>query len=159
MVFGTFPMLKECCCGCSLNTGSMIIGYISLISTLILAGVTSTNIYNAEHSSKIGFIETAIQISIVVVNILIAIASLLLIIGTHRRQSGYIIPWLVAAIITVPVDCVSLGIMLGKLAIGVFNPKVYALFSHVSITIYFFFVVFSYYREIKNQAPRHCQKA
>ncbi|XP_054263120.1 uncharacterized protein LOC128986665 [Macrosteles quadrilineatus] len=152
MVSSGLPMLKECCCGCSLKTGSMIIGFITMIWASILTYMAIMSLINGNYVivSKDSNIDTVLESCILGARTLQAIFSLFLIIATHKENAGLILPWLVVALVVVMMEGAYLATMASHLAIGDLNPRIVSLATHVSVTVYFFFVVYSYYRQVRD---------
>ncbi|XP_046667002.1 uncharacterized protein LOC124358748 isoform X1 [Homalodisca vitripennis] len=154
MATSSIPILKECCCGCSLKTGSMIIGFITLVLASVLTFIAASALVHHDYVILVqdSSLDTIMEVALLVVRALQAAFSLLLIIATHREQAVMILPWLVISLIAILLEGTSLGIMLSHLAVGEINSRIFSMATHVSVTGYFIFVVFSYFREIRNKS-------
>ncbi|PSN33056.1 hypothetical protein C0J52_17758 [Blattella germanica] len=149
-------MLRQCCCGCSLKTGTIIIGVLNLIGAcfgvvngILLASVSTKDGYNAEGAKSIG-------ISICVFSAVMVLIASLLIVGATKGKPFLLLPWLICAII-LTVIYVILYVVLGvsnfqqhqsqEGAIYIVSAIITAL-----VETYFILVVYSLYREQRGNA-------
>ncbi|XP_075233680.1 uncharacterized protein LOC142331568 [Lycorma delicatula] len=145
------PMLKECCCGCTLRTGTMIIGFLSLIAAIIVSCITIVSLNTLQHLKQAHVLDIALEMIVLAVRFVQIILSLLLIVGTHKGRASYICPWLVLSLFLVLIESFYLLLMACELIVGTLNSQIFSLCTHISVTIYFLLVVFSHYREIQHR--------
>ncbi|XP_046667003.1 uncharacterized protein LOC124358748 isoform X2 [Homalodisca vitripennis] len=133
MATSSIPILKECCCGCSLKTGSMIIGFITLVLASVLTFIAASALVHHDYVILVqdSSLDTIMEVALLVVRALQAAFSLLLIIATHREQAVMILPWLVISLIAILLEGTSLGIMLSHLAVGEINSRIFSMATHV----------------------------
>ncbi|XP_075233643.1 uncharacterized protein LOC142331539 [Lycorma delicatula] len=149
----SIPMLDQCCCGCSLKTGTTIIGWFSFVRDLIIlvtliavefAFKDSKSIATASPDTDKGF--EAIVIILAILYLLLTIVSLLLLFGTYKERHGYMSPWIILSTIGIVIEIIC--IITDTASVGFSKTDLQSLIS-VGLTIYFLLVVYSYYREIK----------
>nr|CAH0109363.1 unnamed protein product [Daphnia galeata] len=149
----------ECCCGCSLRTGTKVIGVffmfvgIGLFFWFLLEGTFSINIYNED--------EVMLTINnthqIISLSVEIVATTLLLICALKNRKPTLLVPWLVLRGSVMPV-LIGISLYLTALLtikIGIKTGMAFMAVSLIATVIYFYFwlVVFNYYHELRNKYP------
>ncbi|PSN50980.1 hypothetical protein C0J52_08603 [Blattella germanica] len=163
-------MLRQCCCGCTLKTGTLIIGILNalgglgnLINGIVYAGYDYNSLeYYGNGQEYIDAFETiqVIMIVILVVSAILLIVALCLIAGAVTGNPTLLLPWLVYSICYLCVNTI-LYIVMGSIAAGVTNGGAAAASFFVvgliyfALEAYFILVVYSFYRELKGTAPPH----
>lgn len=102
--------LQTCCCGCSLETGTFLIGIYSGIQSLLIAGVgvwlivldgeekrgeQGTTRYDSNQSRGLGFMG-GLGVALIVIGAIAILITALLFVGVQTKRSGYLLAWLVA---------------------------------------------------------------
>ncbi|KAJ9582439.1 hypothetical protein L9F63_003237 [Diploptera punctata] len=146
-------MLRQCCCGCSLKTGSSIISItdstIGLLSiVLAIAGPEFAKDYH-------GMFEVVIASG--VTGALLLMVSVLMFFGARSGQLRYLLPWLLYGCLYTVLSFIQHIL----LAVSNFNTDntgmgiafIVICIIHESLQIYSLLIVYSYYRELKGEAP------
>ncbi|XP_069678897.1 uncharacterized protein [Periplaneta americana] len=146
-------MLRQCCCGCSLKTGSSIISVtdatIGLLS-LVLA------VAGPEFAKDLHGMYEVVLAGGVTGAVLLAV-SVLLFFGARSGQLRYLLPWLMYGCLYLVLSCVQhllfsiSSFNSGDTAVGV--GFIVALVVHGCLQVYSLLVVYSYFRELKGEAP------
>ncbi|XP_039293408.1 uncharacterized protein LOC111058824 [Nilaparvata lugens] len=167
------PVVKESCCGCTLETGAKIIGYVHLILSLmglLMIGVILGSILTDESIQKsdkpvlptavppderlfISYeLSVAFAIFLPLAPAVVGILSLFLLIGTKKKNSYLLLPWLIG------VGLLIITYILFLLLFVFFYFYRGRLNNHfVSVTIktcvftYCFIVVYSYFKELREK--------
>ncbi|XP_054260882.1 uncharacterized protein LOC128985428 isoform X2 [Macrosteles quadrilineatus] len=158
----TIPQLTTCCCGCSLRTGTKIIGWLSLICGIlmvILMGTSLTALYYLEdHPEKTPSPESkeildhlpalkALAMFLIVVHILTCGLAFILLLGAYQNKAKFVLIWVVVSLTAeIMEQALNLAQTLTVSQGGIF----YFNFIYFVIDLYFILVVYSFYREIKN---------
>ena len=122
--------IGQCCCGCTLKTGSLIIAIFSLVVNLL-------NLAMSIQAVTLGFYPSWVS---VIVDILYSIVSVLLIIGIQQEKRNFIMVWVWTSIVVVVINLI-IGVIS---AIGLLWINAIALFINIIILVYFIVVVRSY---------------
>jgi len=151
-------MLRQCCCGCTLKTGTIILGVLNILGGLvnlitgIAAGVASDFV---EGESKT--VVVTVGVVLAVLGGILLLVSICLIIGAAKDNPALLVPWLVFTVVFLIVNTV-LNIVsaaeyfaLKDIAGGAGNLVAAAIY--ILLEIYFLLVVYSLYRELKGTAP------
>nr|CAH0109360.1 unnamed protein product [Daphnia galeata] len=148
-------IVNKCCCGCSLQTGTKIIGSFHLVVGLIslITVVVITIIYRG--IPVIVLIFTPVGIASFVIWIAVTIP--VLIAASKNRRPGLLLPWLILNF---------LAILFG-LGYGLYNSiatvlpfyvgsgivQIISIILGCALGIYFWLVIYSYRQELKEQLP------
>uniref|UniRef100_A0A1B6KGW0 Uncharacterized protein n=1 Tax=Graphocephala atropunctata TaxID=36148 RepID=A0A1B6KGW0_9HEMI len=154
------PQLNSCCCGCSLQTGTKIIGWISLVAnilTAIMFGAGLVAIYYVEdHQENLTpeqkkILEhlpalKAISILLIVVHVVGCVLSLILLLGVYQKKAKMVLIWVLIALTCALIEQLVNIIQIFTLyqAANLYNIVFFL------VDIYFILVVYSFYREIQN---------
>ncbi|XP_045604050.1 uncharacterized protein [Procambarus clarkii] len=130
-------VLKNCCCGCSLRTGTIIIAVLSLLFGLATAGYS---IYLVVAGVTEGWLD-------LVINIFNIIVAIVLIHGIRTERAGLVMAWVWATAFSI-----ALSVVLGIVFVFITASLVAAfiLFVVSAIQIYFLLVVRSYALSLKH---------
>ncbi|XP_021919318.1 uncharacterized protein LOC110829656 [Zootermopsis nevadensis] len=161
------PMLNQCCCGCTLKTGSIIIGTLNavfsgiyFITGIITAGVAANaaNSPNSaqENSDTWSSIE-AVYIAYAVFAAVLCLVAVCLIVGAVNGNPVLLLPWLGYASVSIIINFI-LSIVNAAYYISLSyaaNGVLFLLggFIGVCLEIYFILVVYSFYRQLKGTGP------
>ncbi|XP_047496584.1 uncharacterized protein LOC125044170 [Penaeus chinensis] len=124
-------VLNSCCCGCSLRSGSLAIGIVGLVLSIIAA---IYGIVRGVNGDKQGWIDMAVQIIEIVICII-------LIQGIRKEHRGMVMVWVwVSAII------IAINIILVIIAVILTLNIIFAIIAFIifGIAIYCILVVRSY---------------
>ncbi|PSN50983.1 hypothetical protein C0J52_08604 [Blattella germanica] len=146
-------MLRQCCCGCALKTGSSIISItdatIGLLSVVFaIAGPEFSKDYH-------GMFEVVIASG--VTGAILLMVSVLMFFGARSGQLRYLLPWLMYGCLYTILSFIQHVLFAvsnfnnGHIAVGV--AFIIMGIIHESMQIYCLLVVYSYYRELKGEAP------
>ncbi|XP_069678896.1 uncharacterized protein [Periplaneta americana] len=144
-------MLRQCCCGCSLKTGSIIIGVLELIAGIsnLVVGITSA-------SSSYSDVEGA-AIAIAVFSALLIVVAICLITGAVNSNAFLLVPWMLFNFVFMIVYAVT-NIIIAAQNIADGYPEagagnIIGVVIYVLLQVYFILVVYSLFRELKGTAP------
>ncbi|XP_077300866.1 uncharacterized protein LOC143921433 [Arctopsyche grandis] len=146
------PEVKTCCCGCTLETGTLIIGWLNIVFAALtiigsIMGIISPNSQN--HGS------TASLVLGMIAGVITLLVSIMLIIGVKRRLPKYVHYWILIATISFVISLLNgiiQGIMLsvnGNVGGGV-GAIIVVLISG-AIMAYLIIVVFNFKRELLSE--------
>ncbi|XP_068201579.1 uncharacterized protein [Palaemon carinicauda] len=124
--------VKICCCGCTLQQGCLIIGWLMLVGSVLQAISYAASAINYGYSEYWG----PFSISVLGVSM-----GLLLIFGVHKREPNYLKSWIVIEVFLLTVDLIL------AIVIAVMTEIFFILIIVVAIClldIYFIVVVWSY---------------
>lgn len=154
-------MLRECCCGCSLKTGTIIIGIIEAVGGFVnvvlcfIAAIEANDLKN--ESNVLDAIDT-ITVTNIILGIIAALSAVLaglLILGAKRNNTTYLVPWIVytcfyifAAVVSYVINTVAYIRTEEALLAGV---SAFGAVLVLSIQTYFVLVVYSLYRELRGE--------
>nr|XP_053630768.1 uncharacterized protein LOC128687365 [Cherax quadricarinatus] len=118
-------VLSSSCCGCSLRSGSLAIGIISLVFGIINS---IYSIYEVANGIKQGWVQ-------LIINILSVIMAIILIIGVRKERRSYVMGWVWVTAIVIAINIIlgilaiilSLNIVLGIIYFIVMGVAVYCL--------------------------------
>ncbi|EFX85636.1 hypothetical protein DAPPUDRAFT_127578 [Daphnia pulex] len=159
--------VNHCCCGCSLQTGTKIIGWLYLVSEiiaivmLVLVEVLPEEQTSQTTTSETGNSETfAIMeiTSIVTAAIKILVTVPLLIAAYKNSRPMLLLPWLICAIVTA-LMAIGTGIasVINSSGKETFFNEIIANtvvnFLGSALTIYYWIVVYSFYRRLRETQP------
>ncbi|XP_022189640.2 uncharacterized protein LOC111048101 [Nilaparvata lugens] len=138
------PRLEQSICGFSLETGSKIIGYFSLINRALF--MTST-IVKEEGNNGGGKADASTVLMMVVATIIVfalfSIFDILMLVGVYKRRPSFMFPWIIVQVIYI------ILILIGAISAGSITAIIGSLIS-ACITIYFLLVVNSHYHELRS---------
>ncbi|XP_023702870.1 uncharacterized protein LOC111862041 [Cryptotermes secundus] len=146
-------MLRQCCCGCSLKTGSSIIsvtdatiGLLSLV--LAIAGPEFAKDFH-------GMFEVVIASG--VTGAILLTVSILMFFGARSGHLRYLLPWLLYGCLYIVLSFIQHLVFAvtnfshGQFEVGV--GFVVVLLIHECLQVYSLLVVYSYYRDLKGETP------
>ncbi|XP_021919316.1 uncharacterized protein LOC110829655 isoform X2 [Zootermopsis nevadensis] len=144
-------MLRQCCCGCSLKTGSSIISVTDAtigILSIVLA------ISGPEFSKDFhGMFEVVIASG--VTGAILMMVSILMFFGSRRGQMRYLLPWLLYGCLYLFLSFVQHIIFaitnFTHDRFGVATGFIVVLLIHECLQVYSLLVVYSYYRDLKGE--------
>ncbi|XP_046634242.1 uncharacterized protein LOC124313378 [Daphnia pulicaria] len=145
----------ECCCGCSLRTGTKIIGFISMlieIGVFVLAVIKMKYNFNIDNEIEEMLTNDSID-PIISLGVGMAAAACVLIAAWKDRRPMLLVPWLVLEGSTLPVmigNSIYFGTLL-TIRMGTSTGMAFLAVSLLATAIcfYFWLVVFNYYFEMK----------
>uniref|UniRef100_A0A8D8XN21 Uncharacterized protein n=1 Tax=Cacopsylla melanoneura TaxID=428564 RepID=A0A8D8XN21_9HEMI len=151
-------VLDNCCCGCSLKTGSIISGVLGII----IGAATLALILSTDMKIKTIIIDTlppSIVKIILAINLVFTILiSVLLLIGVIYRHKFLMLPWVILAI-TLAVGLAFsvlytavVFILAGEVFGGMF--WIVGGLITVAIYVYMWLVVYSYYQLLREETDR-----
>ncbi|XP_046991811.1 uncharacterized protein LOC124596619 isoform X2 [Schistocerca americana] len=139
------PQLNHCCCGCSLQTGSILIGAYQLVRGLF------------EMISEILLVWDGFPYIEAILGILKIIAALVLIFGANKERHRLIFWCLIINVALLIIDAAlfPLTIVIFFVYANTVDAVVTLLLGlgDFGLELYFLWVVFSYYRIIEERAP------
>ncbi|XP_067011620.1 uncharacterized protein [Anabrus simplex] len=167
------PTVKQCCCGCSLKTGTIIIGVICVVGAVfgLIYSIVKTSLFQLmtpEMARQQNITEDGREVYNLVMkaekytNIVAAvfeaiglILSVLLIFATRRENPRLMKPWLICSIITmVLVEVLYLVIMIIfflYVSLGAGVTVLFAAATYGVVGAYMIIVVDSHRRELLDQ--------
>ncbi|KAG5676290.1 hypothetical protein PVAND_006138 [Polypedilum vanderplanki] len=146
--------LNNCCCCCTLETGGLVIGWINIIFGFLgFIGSIIMVVFSAGALNVPGIsgVEEALWITMIVIfsiyivfTLIYAIAGILLVIGTKRREHGKMVLMLFL---------MGLGVILSfiQLFTGANAATITSSILVALLQLYFFICIFSLYAMIKNE--------
>ncbi|EFX85199.1 hypothetical protein DAPPUDRAFT_313849 [Daphnia pulex] len=145
----------ECCCGCSLRTGTKIIGFISMlieIGVFVLAIIKMKFNFNIDNEIEEMLTNDSID-PIISLGVGMAAAACVVIAAWKDRRPMLLVPWLVLEGSTLPVmigNSIYFGTLL-TIRMGTSTGMAFLAVSLLATAIcfYFWLVVFNYYFEMK----------
>ncbi|RZF46515.1 hypothetical protein LSTR_LSTR009297 [Laodelphax striatellus] len=138
------PRLEQSVCGLSLETGSKIIGYFSLVNRAVI--MISSLMQEQSHTGGSKADKSALLIEVVatiVVFALISIFDILMLVGVYKKRPSFMFPWIIVQAIYI---CL---ILIG----AIFSGSVAAIIGGIigaCITFYFLLIVNSHYHNLKS---------
>jgi uncharacterized membrane protein len=153
-------MLRQCCCGCTLKTGTIIIGVLNIIGGAgnLILGITSATAASQYISDpEIRNVVIGTGATLAVFGAILLLFSICLIIGAQNEKPALLVPWMVYTIIFLIVNTIIYIVQAVQLfrandaSNGAVNIVAATLF--VLLQTYFLLVVYSLYREQKGTAP------
>ncbi|XP_049789934.1 uncharacterized protein LOC126195383 isoform X2 [Schistocerca nitens] len=139
------PQLNHCCCGCSLQTGSILIGAYQLVRGLFEAISDLLLVWDG-----FPYIEA-------ILGILKIIAALVLIFGANKERHRLIFWCLIinVALLIIEAALFPLTIVIFFVYANTIEAVITLLLGlgDFGLELYFLWVVFSYYRIIEERAP------
>lgn len=173
------PTVKESCCGCALETGTKIIGYVHLILSCVLflffgtvistilsenpdfetstespiatePSRTDNNIFLGKVTSRqFGLVVSAF---IALAPALVGILSLLLLIGAKKKMPFLLLPWLAGMTFLI---LIYMGLLILFLIIlftdGSLDKHFVSVFIKIGVCCYCYLVVYSFFRELRDE--------
>ncbi|XP_063705717.1 uncharacterized protein LOC134834853 [Culicoides brevitarsis] len=140
------PTVASCCCGCTLRTGTLILGWILIIgSALGLAGAGSLFAALDKNDKDYGVLFGSL-VFIVVIYVLQLLLNILLVVGATQNKPNLLLPylWLDAILLIINLVNVILAFVANwATAIGVCLGWL--------LSLYFFMVVNSFYQQLKGR--------
>nr|CAH0109358.1 unnamed protein product [Daphnia galeata] len=155
--------VNQCCCGCTLQTGTKIIGWLSLLggffqvlSTLWSLIATRSSAYTAVNNYSTAESNIYLIVGIVISVIWIAVSIPLLIAASKNSSPGLLLPWLIYNVLITFVGiglCIFLFVILFQQVhhIGIQILSIAASFLALAFNVYFGVVISSYYQELKTK--------
>uniref|UniRef100_A0A1B6G5D3 Uncharacterized protein n=1 Tax=Cuerna arida TaxID=1464854 RepID=A0A1B6G5D3_9HEMI len=156
----SIPQLNSCCCGCSLKTGSKIIGWLSMIASiasLIMFGLALAGLYYIEeHPEKVTPENKEIfdhlpalkaaAIMMIIVHIIGCILSFILLMGVYQQKAKLVLIWVMVAL-----TCAIIAQLVNIVQLfALYQPANIGNIIWFLLDLYFILVVYSFYREIQN---------
>lgn len=155
-------MLKQFCCGCSLTSGTIIIGIIetlggivSVFLNIIAAIEASEDLKNKKNVFDALDTITITNIILAIIAMLFTTLAVLLIVGAKRNYPPYLVPWMLytcfyifATVVTYVINTVAYAEANDTLMAGV---SVMGAILTLSIQTYFVLVVYSLYCELRGE--------
>ncbi|XP_075976575.1 uncharacterized protein LOC142976883 [Anticarsia gemmatalis] len=149
-------ILDNCCFCIELRTGSLIIGYLSLIGSIILtlmagiamglSGYYASEVTTDEQRLGAGIL-IGITVFILIIVLLNLIFSIVLLVGLHKYKRGHVKAYLIYTGIFI-----GLSILLFIASVST-NPNVQHIFRdilQIGLSIYFLIVIRSYYKRMND---------
>lgn len=154
-------MLRQCCCGCSLSTGTIIIGIIETVSGFVnvvlcfIAAIEANDLKKETTALDAMDTITVTNIILGIIAALSTVLAVLIILGAKWSKTSYLIPWMVytcfyvfATVVSYVINTVAYSdageiLLAGVSAIGAILV--------LSIQTYFVLVVYSLYRELRGE--------
>ncbi|XP_049841821.1 uncharacterized protein LOC126292059 [Schistocerca gregaria] len=157
-------VIHQCCCGCSLRMGTIIIAilFVSLsfvqIGTSMYYLLTHQYIDDVVNRGELVSVIKALLIEVLVYSAMQAICSVLLLYGAIQEKSGMLLPWVVTEIL-VNIVMAVIGIIVFSgaftstaIAIVGLNTRVFVcIVIYVLFNLYSLVVVCSYYRTLREK--------
>nr|XP_018900572.1 PREDICTED: uncharacterized protein LOC109032750 [Bemisia tabaci] len=162
------PQLEFCCCGCSLRAGSLVIGWTVLVAhallTSILANV-AVQVLAGTHIPPVlddgsPVISDLELFGTIVMSLACLITAFVLIVGVHKSQPKYFVPFMLLLSITAIFELIVFGLgfafVLFDIVSGVpprlnFSEKIFSFFDGF-LNIYFVLVIHSYYNILRQSS-------
>lgn len=154
-------MLNQCCCGCELKTGTIIIGVLDGIAALysLVTSIVAASAAIVVGDKNQSYLETVATLSIVlaVFSALLLLVSICLLVGAAKEKPSLLIPWMVYSLVFIVENTVVniyyavqyIGMSEGVIAAGVIIGAI----VHLLLQVYFLLVVYSLFRELKRTSP------
>ncbi|XP_021919343.1 uncharacterized protein LOC110829665 [Zootermopsis nevadensis] len=155
-------MLRTCCCGWSLGTGTIIIGIVETlggITNVILSIIAAAEaeLDPRAEESVLDALDTikVTNILLAVVAAVLTILGVLLIAGAKRNSPSLLVPWMIytcfyifATVVSYVINTVAYSEAGKPLLAGI---SVIGAILNLSIQTYFILVVYSLYRELRGE--------
>jgi len=151
-------MLRQCCCGCSLKTGAIILGVLNIIGGVwnLISGIMAASVsdYFDEDTKKVLVPVGAV---LAVFGAILVLVSICLIIGAQKGNPVLLVPWMVFVIVFLVANTV-LYIVYAVQYFAINDTtngagNIIAAIIYLLLQTYFLLVVYSLYRELKGTAP------
>ncbi|XP_077300668.1 uncharacterized protein LOC143921296 [Arctopsyche grandis] len=160
------PQLNTFCCGCTLKTGAIIVGVVDAIWVIIMLIVSILvsvvlNDPSIDTTTETGDEQTLYSMFVAysVFSAIYLIMAIMLIVGASKNSPNCLIPWLgyvFAYIIVYLVGAIINSISYFSLGnVGAACSFIISGILGISLQFYFFLVVYSLYRLLKN--PLKCR--
>lgn len=151
-------MLRQCCCGCTLKTGTIILGVLNALGGLgnLIQGITAASLGDSigtEYKDTI----IAVGVVLAVIGAILLLVSICLIVGAQKNNPVLLMPWMVYTIIFVIVNTVLYIVNaaqyfeMGWSTQGTGN--IIGAVIYILLETYFLLVVYSLFRELRGTAP------
>jgi len=154
------PQLDSCCCGCSLKTGTKIIGWISLVMSVIMVIILGSGLaalyYIEDHPDQSTPASKeimdhlpalkALTMFMIAVHVLGGILGFILLLGAYQNKANYVLLWVIVALTSVIIE-VALNLVQ---MIAMYQSTNFLTLITSLVDVYFILVVYSFYREIRN---------
>ncbi|XP_049768713.1 uncharacterized protein LOC126106470 [Schistocerca cancellata] len=145
---------NHCCYTWSLGTGTIIIGVLNVIGSILQIAVVANNwdLYQYANDDISGENSDTKRelVTVLVFGIIQAICSVLLITGAVKEKASMLLPWMVVetlALVVATVIGIILGIFLIELRIG--SVIIVFVIFFLCLRLYFLRVVLIYYRTLR----------
>jgi hypothetical protein len=153
-------MLRQCCCGCTLKTGTIIIGVLTILGGLgnLIGGIT-TAVRAADNFVDAESVQVFVGVGAVlaVLGAILLVFSVLLIIGAQNDRPSLLVPWMVYTIVFLITNTVLYIFEAAEYFSRYDNVNgagnIVAAVIFVLLQTYFLLVVYSLYRELRGTAP------
>ncbi|XP_039757208.1 uncharacterized protein LOC120631619 [Pararge aegeria] len=150
------PMVKRCCCGASLHTGTLIIGYIYTVWSLLeLLGYTLlVTLAPLGRNGTISGHKYSLYITAAVVSGVALLCSILLIVAAHKKLAFLTLPWtimtgiLTALVFTICLTGISLILQDTGEMLEVETIVIFVHLTRACISVYCIVVVHSRHKQI-----------
>nr|XP_018911869.1 PREDICTED: uncharacterized protein LOC109040393 [Bemisia tabaci] len=168
-----FPQLRFCCCGCSLRTGVLIIGWYTVVigvfsmmgSLPVVKGLNDRFLTTESPERKLAIFVWAMDF--IIDGILLRVAAAILLFGVYSSKPRCVLLYLIVAVVSAAKLGIEIPLValtnIGKVKVqfsflDVFVPLLQhpiALFFTFMLTLYFIMVTNSYYTEMESAPPRN----
>nr|AGM32456.1 zinc metalloprotease-like protein [Coptotermes formosanus] len=150
-------MLRQCCCGCTLKTGTTILGVLNLLGALanLIQGITAAAVadsINVEYKDTI----VAIGAVVAVFGGIMLVVAICLLVGASKDNPVLLIPWMVYTVLFV-IAYTVLQIVNAVQYFDMGYPEsgagsIVGVIIYILLETYFILAVYSLYRELKGTA-------
>jgi len=148
------PVVKQCCCGCTLETGSKIIAWLEIIGgvLMVIAGILAA--LGGGGESHEDFIGAGVEspVSQILGGILSTIFGIVLLRGIKKRRPDHIGAWVIITLVGIIVYIVAIMILVVFLivagAIKAAVAVVVVCAIQIGVSFYYLVVVSSFRKEI-----------
>lgn len=154
-------MLRQCCCGCTLKTGTIILGVLDAIAAayyLISSIVVASAAIAVDDKNKT-YLETAATLATVlaVFSAVLLLVAICLIVGAANSKPNLLIPWMgytIVFIVENTVVNIYYAVQYFELAEGAFGAgMIVGAVIYLLLQLYFLLVVYSLFRELRGTSP------
>ncbi|XP_049857885.1 uncharacterized protein LOC126343303 [Schistocerca gregaria] len=157
------PMLKQCCCGCSLKRGSIIIGVLGIvhgIATIVEAVHLFCGTCPTTFKMSLGLDDEMTVVTGSVLGSLLIALGIVLIVASIMEVPRVVLAWVVGrglvGLLTVFLVPISIGLKVAEGGVSrLFAAHAFLVFGvpEIGLDIYFLLVVYSFYRIIAGNEP------
>jgi len=151
-------MLRQCCCGCTLKTGTIILGVLNILGGLanLITGIT-TAVVGDTFDAETKQVFVGVGAVLAVIGGILLLVAICLVIGAIKENPALLVPWMVYVIIFMIANTI-LYILYAAEYFSVNDAangtgNIIAALIYLLLQTYFLLVVYSLYRELKGTAP------
>ncbi|XP_075977261.1 uncharacterized protein LOC142977317 [Anticarsia gemmatalis] len=150
--------LNNCCFCVELRTGSLIIGYLNLVGSILTTIATGVGLGlggyiiaegDADHK-KAGGVVVAVMALLLLLAIVNLIFSVVLLIGIHKYKPGHVKAFVIFYGICIVLSAILLIV---NLSMGTPFKDVVSSFLQIFLGIYFLLVIRSYHKTMNENGP------